>query len=144
MLSEEVCVFFYEDEDFAALTIHLQEIDVRDRVFLKKILEGDRLDFNRCAIRIILWSIRLGFDNFPPTSFVTVAAYLQESCAVLSGNGVLIDFEVSMVSVIFFDEVDTMGIGFTTNDGSSVMAQGVFNEGTLIAANINNKIIFLT
>jgi hypothetical protein len=53
-----------EDEDFAAFTIHLQEIDVRDRVFLKKILEGDRLDFNRCAIRIILWGIRLGFDNF--------------------------------------------------------------------------------
>ena len=72
--SEEFCVFFSEDEDFAAFTIHLQEIDVRYRVFMNKILEGYRLDFNSCTIRIILWRIRLGFDNFPTTSFVTVAA----------------------------------------------------------------------
>src|SRR4030095_7281779 len=102
MLSEEVCVFFYEDEDFAALTIHLQEIDVRDRCFLKKILEGDRLDFNRCAIRIILWSIRLGFDNFPPTGFVTVTAYLQECFSIFLCDGVLIKLYVGMVSIIFF------------------------------------------
>ena len=38
--SEECGVFFDEDEDFAAFTIHLQEIDVRYRVFMNKILEG--------------------------------------------------------------------------------------------------------
>src|SRR4029450_3899152 len=98
MRSEECCVVFYEDEDFAAFTIHLQEIDVRYRVFLKKIPEGDRLDFNRCAIRIIRWGIRGGFDKFPPTSFFAVAAYLQECFAVFLGNGVWIELDIGMVS----------------------------------------------
>src|SRR4029453_6169776 len=99
---EEFCVFFYEDEDFAAFTIHLQEIDIRYRVFMNKILEGYRLDFNSFSIRIILWGIRLGSDNFPPPSFFTVAAYLQECFAVFICNGVLIEVYVGMVSIIFF------------------------------------------
>src|SRR4030095_6713541 len=96
--AEESSVFFYEDEDFAAFTIHLQEIDVRYRVFLKKILEGYRLDFNRFAIHIIRWSIRVGFDNFPTTGFVAVTAYLQECFAVFICDGVLIKLYVGMVS----------------------------------------------
>ena len=66
---EEFCVFFDEDEYFAAFTTHLQEIDLSDLVFRNKILEGDRLDFNRFPIRIIIWSIRVGFYNFSATSF---------------------------------------------------------------------------
>ena len=80
--SEECCVFFCEDEDLAAFTIHLQEINARYLVLVKKILEGYRLDFKSFPVRIILWSIRLGFDNFPPTRFFTVPAYLQEGFAV--------------------------------------------------------------
>ena len=60
-------------------------------VFLKKILEGYRLDFKRFAIRIILWSIRYGFDNFSTPRFFTVSAYLQECCSVFSCNGVWIE-----------------------------------------------------
>src|SRR4030095_8580400 len=99
--SEECCVVFYEDEDFTAFTIHLQEIDVHYLIFLKKILEGDRLHFKSLAMRIILWRIRVGFDNFATPSFFTVSAYLQECCAVVSCNSVGIECEVSMVPVIF-------------------------------------------
>src|SRR4029453_7433526 len=100
MCSEECCVFFYEDEDFTAFTIHLQEIDVGYAVFMNKILEGYHLYFKSFPIYIILWSIRLGFDNFSTTSFVTVSAYLQEGFSVCFCNGVCIEFEVSMVAVI--------------------------------------------
>src|SRR4029453_4032415 len=110
---EEFCVFFYEDEYFAAFTIHLQEIDVRYRVFMNKILEGYRLDFNSFPICIILWGIRLGFYNFPTTSFFTVAAYLEECFSVFICNGVLIELYVGMLSVIFFYHVDTIRIWFT-------------------------------
>jgi hypothetical protein len=45
--SEEGSVFFEEDEEFTAFTIHLKEINVRDMVLMNKLLEGDRLDGNR-------------------------------------------------------------------------------------------------
>src|SRR4030095_7311691 len=142
MRSEESYVFFSEDEDFAAFTIHLQEIDVRYRVFLKKILEGYRLDFNRFSIRIIRWGIRVGFDNFPPTSFFAVAAYLQECFAVFLCNGVWIELDVGIVSVIFFYRVNTIRIWFTTDDGRNIMALRIFEECPLVASNINNNVIF--
>ena len=47
-----------------------------------------------------------------------------------------------MVSIIFFYRVDTMRIWFATDDGSRFIAQRVFEECPLIAANINNNIIF--
>ena len=103
--SEECGVVVYEDEDFTAFTIHLQEIDVAYLVFLKKILEGDRLHFKRFAMRIILWRIRVGFDNFTTPRFFTVSAYLQEGCAVVRGNSVGIECEVGMVPVIFLDSL---------------------------------------
>src|SRR4030095_6789768 len=140
--SEERCVVFYEYEDFAAFTIHLQEIDVFYLVFLKKILEGYRLHFKSFAIRIILWSIRVGFDNFATPCFFTVSAYLQKGCAVLRCNSVWIECEVGMVPVIFFYRLDTIRIRFTTDDGRSAMAQRVFDECPLIAANIHNKVMF--
>ena len=59
--SEEFCVFFYEDEDFAAFTINLQEIDLRYVIFLNKILEGYCLDFNTFPVDIIIRRIRFGF-----------------------------------------------------------------------------------
>ena len=84
----------------------------------------------------------MGFDNFPPTRFVTVAAYLQECFAVFLGNGVWIELDVGMVSVIFFYRVDTIRIGFTTDDGRNIMAQRIFEECPLVASNINNNVIF--
>jgi hypothetical protein len=41
--SEECGVVFYEDEDFAAFTIHLQEIDVLYLVFPKRLLLDSRV-----------------------------------------------------------------------------------------------------
>src|SRR4051812_12146976 len=128
MRSEECCVFFYEYEYFTAFTIHLQEIDVRYHVFMNKILEGYRLYFKNFSIRIILWSIRLGFYNFSTSSFLTVSAYLQECFSVLICNSVLIDFEVGMLSVIFFYRVDTMRIRFETYNCRSFIAQSVFDK----------------
>src|SRR4030095_5500361 len=125
---EECGVFFDEDEDFAAFTIDLQEIDVHERVFMNKILEGYRLDFNSCTIRIILWGIRVGFYNFPPTSFFTVTAYLKECSSVFLCNGVLIKLYMGMVSVIFFYGVDTIRIRFTTDNGRGVIVQRIFDE----------------
>ena len=69
MRAEESCVFFSEDEYFAAFTIHLQEIDVRYRVFMNKILEGYSLDFNGFPIRIILLGNSRGLRQFSHHQF---------------------------------------------------------------------------
>ncbi len=94
--AEERGVFVDEDENFAAFTIHLQEINVGYLVLLQKMLEGDGRYCQRFPLHIILRSIRVGFDNFAPTRCVTVATYLQQGGAVRRGNGVGLEGEVGM------------------------------------------------
>ena len=107
--------------------------------FSEENLEGDRLDFKRFAICIILWSIRCGFDNFSTPSFHCVCLFaggLFRLAAMAYG------LHVRLVSIIFFIVSTQCGLGSQLMMVAALLAQRVFDECPLISANIHHHIIF--